>query len=180
MSQAKSLLALSLAGLLSATGCATAHLRGQYAPQSLPKNKEITHSGEKQTLASGHDWILFWGLLIYLPDVPGPITVALIAAVGVASGAVMINFAFAKESVPLALGGTVSGITNMGMMLGGMVMQPVVGLVLDRNWGGLLVDGARVYDAAAYRAGFSAMLAWTVVALILLAFMKETCCRAQR
>jgi MFS family permease len=124
--------------------------------------------------------VLFWSLLIYLPEVSGAVTVALVAAVGVASGAVMINFAFAKESVPLALGGTVSGITNMGMMLGGMVMQPVVGLVLDRNWGGLLVDGARVYDAAAYRAGFSAMLAWTVVALILLALMKETCCRAQR
>jgi MFS family permease len=124
--------------------------------------------------------VLFWSLLIYLPEVSGAVTVALIAAVGVASGAVMINFAFAKESVPLALGGTVSGITNMGMMLGGMVMQPVVGLVLDRNWGGLLVDGARVYDAAAYRAGFSAMLAWTVVALILLALMKETYCRAQR
>jgi len=124
--------------------------------------------------------ILFWSLLIYLPDVSGPVTVALIAAVGIASGAVMLNFAFAKESVPLALGGTVSGITNMGMMLGGMVMQPVVGLVLDRNWGSLLVDGARVYDAAAYRAGFTAMLAWTIAALILLAFMKETYCRAQR
>jgi sugar phosphate permease len=124
--------------------------------------------------------IVLWSLLVFLPDISGAVTVALIAAVGIASGVVTLTFAFAKESVPLALGGTVSGITNMAIIMGGMVMQPLVGVVLDRNWGGVLVEGARIYDAAAYRAGFAAMLVWAVAALVALAFTKETYCRAQR
>jgi predicted MFS family arabinose efflux permease len=135
----------------------------------------------KPVLAAGLTaTVLSWAALVFLPDVPRAVTVALIAVVGIASGAVMLTFAFAKESVPHALGGTVSGITNMGMMLGTMVMQPVVGIILDLNWRGALVDGARIYDAAAYRAGFAAMLAWAVLALGLLALMKETGCRVPR
>ena len=38
--------------------------------------------------------------------------------------------------MPARLGGTVSGIANMGVMLGGMFMQPLVGFVLDRHWSG--------------------------------------------
>jgi len=57
-------LAILLAGVLSGTGCATAHLKGEYSPQYLPSNqaKEITGTSEKSTLAKGHDWVLFWGL----------------------------------------------------------------------------------------------------------------------
>jgi hypothetical protein len=39
----------------------------------------------------------------------------------------MVGFAVAKESAPAALAGTAGGITNMGNMLGGMIMQPAVG-----------------------------------------------------
>ncbi len=56
-------LALSLAGLVSATGCATAHMRGEYAPQSLPRGGEVTNSSELNTLAEGHDWVLLWGIV---------------------------------------------------------------------------------------------------------------------
>jgi hypothetical protein len=38
------------------------------------------------------------------------------------------------ESVPLALAGTVSGISNMGMEMGPMILQPAIGLVLDLKW----------------------------------------------
>ena len=141
--------------------------------QRIGRRKPIYATGLVATLA-------FWSVLVFVPDLSRGALVAVLIGVSLACGAFIVTFAFAKESVPARLGGTVSGIANMGVMLGGMVMQPVVGLVLDRNWGGLLVDGARVYDAAAFRAGFTAMLAWTVAALILLAFMKETYCRAQR
>jgi len=38
-------------------------------------------------------------------------------------------------------------------------------------------DGVRVYDVDAYQAAFATMLAWGVVALVLLAFARETYCR---
>ena len=62
-------------------------------------------------------------------------------------------------------------------MIGGMVMQPLVGLVLDRHWAGVMANGARWYDFDAFRAAFSAMLAWCAISLVLIAFARETYCR---
>jgi hypothetical protein len=58
-----------------------------------------------------------------------------------------------------------------------MLLQPLVGWMLDRHWGGALVEGIRVYGQAAYQAGFALMVAWTVLALVLLCFTRETHCR---
>ena len=92
-------------------------------------------------------------------------------------GRELLVFAFAKESVPSTLGGSASGIANMGVMLGGMAMQPLVGVMLDLRWDGAMAHGARAYSMAAYQAGFSLMLAWGVLALACLAFAEETGCR---
>lgn len=56
-------------------------------------------------------------------------------------------------------------------------MQPLVGFILDRHWHGALVDGKRVFDFASYQQGFSLMLVWGVIALVLLLFTKETYCK---
>ena len=118
-----------------------------------------------------------WAMVFLVPGLPLALLVALLVATGIVSACVMVGFAIAKESAPAALAGTASGVANMGNMLGGMIMPPVVGWVLDRNWSGTLADGARIYDFAAYRAGFSPMLAWLALALLLLAFTRETHCR---
>jgi hypothetical protein len=68
-------------------------------------------------------------------------------------------------------------LVNMGVMLGPMLLQPLVGWALDTCWTGTLVDGVRRYDAAAYRAGFSLMIAWLALSLLLLLFTRETRCR---
>jgi hypothetical protein len=75
------------------------------------------------------------------------------------------------------LAGTVSGISNMGVMQGPMYMQPLVGVILDRHWQGALVDGKRVFDFASFQQGFSMILVWGVIALVLLLFTKETFCK---
>ncbi len=124
--------------------------------------------------------IVLWAAVILAPPLPRPALVALILCLGIATGVLVLFFAFAKESVPARLAGTASGIANMGVMLGGMVMQPLVGVVLDRHWTGKIAEGVRVYDLDAYRWGFAAMLAWCVVAIALLVLTKETYCRASR
>jgi hypothetical protein len=121
--------------------------------------------------------MLLWAIVLFVPGVGGAALVALLIAVGLASGAFILTFAFAKESVPAHLGGTASGIANMGVMLGGMIMQPLVGFILDRHWTGALVEGVRVYDLEAYRWGFAAMLAWGALSAALLRAAKETFCR---
>ena len=120
--------------------------------------------------------LLGWLAIIFLP-LPLWAVVALLIPVGFASGNIIIGFAWAKESVPLRLVGTASGVVNMGPLMGGMFLQPAVGWMLDRRWNGAIEGGARLYDAAAYQAGFTLMFGAAVVASIILTFARESHCR---
>ena len=121
--------------------------------------------------------LVLWAALIYLRQWPYAALCVLLCAIGFFSGCFIISFAFAKESAPARLAGTVSGISNMGVMQGPMYMQPLVGIILDRNWSGAMAGGNRMFEFASYQQGFSLVLLWGVVALLLLSMTKETYCR---
>jgi MFS family permease len=115
-----------------------------------------------------------WALVLFAPALsPGQLT-ALIAATGLCSASFIICWSLAKESVPVHLSGTISGVINMGIMLGATVLQPAVGWMLDRRWEGAVLDGVRIYSRGAYQAGFGLMMAWILLALVLLCFTRET------
>ncbi|HUW38478.1 MAG TPA: MFS transporter [Rhodocyclaceae bacterium] len=116
-----------------------------------------------------------WAVIVFLP-LPLWLLVLVLAVAGFAAGNIIIGFAWAKESVPLRLTGTASGFCNMGPLLGGMLLQPGVGWMLDRHWHGALANGARVYDAAAYQAGFGLILACVAASLLLILFARESRC----
>ncbi|MCF8030815.1 MAG: MFS transporter [Desulfohalobiaceae bacterium] len=120
-----------------------------------------------------------WFVIIFLPDLQFSLLVSLLIGTGFCSGCMVLSFAFAKESLPARLAGTVTGVVNMGVMLGPTILQPAVGLMLDRKWQGEMAEGARVYGLQAYQSGFSLMLAWAALALVLLVFTRETYCRQQ-
>lgn len=117
-----------------------------------------------------------WAVIILVPGLPVPLLTGLLILAGLASGCMVIGFAFVKESVPPRLGGTASGLVNMGTMSGPMILQPAVGLVLDMNWQGKLVDGIKIYGFETFRLGFSLMLAWTIASAVLIFFTRETNC----
>lgn len=120
---------------------------------------------------------LLWGVVIWIPDLPYALLIALLVVIGLASAVVIIGFAFAKESAPAALAGTATGIANMGNMLGGMIMQPVIGGMLDAAWSGTLSKGVRVYELSAYQSGFGFMIAWLALGTLAVFFSRETRCR---
>jgi MFS family permease len=121
-----------------------------------------------------------WITVLQFRGLPVSALVVLLALTGLASGAVMVSFAYAKESVPAHLAGTVSGVINMGNMLGGLIMQPAVGWLLDRYWDGTLQNGARVYSFEAYRVGFSLMLVWIIFGVFAALATRETHCHQTR
>jgi len=137
------------------------------------------HLGQRKPLyALGCLVILVgWGMLILIPDLPVGALVALLIAVGFFSGNMIIGFAFAKESAPVHLTGTASGVVNMGVMMGPMLLQPAVGWMLDRSWDGQTSGGVRIYSLEAYQSGFGLMLAWLALAMVLILFTRETHCR---
>jgi predicted MFS family arabinose efflux permease len=143
-----------------------------YGPASerIGRRKPLYFAGLVATLA-------LWSAVVFVPGLPPAALIALLLGVSMSSAAFIVTFAFAKESVPARVGGTASGIANMGVMVGGMVMQPLVGFILDANWRGGMSGGVRTYDFEAYRTAFACMIAWGVLALVLLAFTRETYCR---
>ncbi len=118
-----------------------------------------------------------WSMIVLIPNLSVSLLVSLLIIVGFASGNMIIGFAFAKESVPSRLSGTISGVTNMGVMMGPMILQPAVGWMLDRAWQGETINDVRVYNLEAYRNGFILMLAWLALALVLVLLTRETHCR---
>ena len=122
--------------------------------------------------------VIGWLLIFYWPTLPGAVLTILLLATSFISGCVIICFAFARESVPAHLGGTVIGLINMGFMLGPTLLQPAVGWMLDKNWKGDLLDGVKIYSLHAYHAGFILMIAWAALASVLMFFTKETYCRS--
>ncbi|NNJ99221.1 MAG: MFS transporter [Desulfatitalea sp.] len=118
-----------------------------------------------------------FSVALLIEGLPIPILVAALLIASFCANAVVITFAIAKESVPARLSGTISGMVNMGTMSGPMILQPAIGWMLDFKWHGHMEAGVRIYSFEAYRAGFSLMLAWLLLSLVLLIFIRETHCR---
>ena len=119
---------------------------------------------------------LGWAAMIYIPDVPLAVFVPIAAITSMCSGSVVLGFAFAKESVPAKFLGTISGTTNIGNMIGPMLLQPGIGWLVGRNWSGQMSQGVHIYDVHAFRVGFLLIVCWLVVSTILLSFTRETRC----
>ncbi len=93
---------------------------------------------------------------------------------GVFCSAENLCFAIVRENTPLHLAATAIGFTNMLIMLGGMITQPLVGIILDISWKGAMNHGIRSYDSFDYHLALSLIPMGMVVAAILGLFLKES------
>ena len=118
-----------------------------------------------------------WVTMFFVRELPLPAFIGVTALTGFANGSVIIGFAYSKESVPIHLAGTVSGIINTGHMIGPALLQPAIGWILDRMWAGDMVEGLRVYDLSAFETGFLLIIGWSILACVLVGFNKETHCQ---
>lgn len=114
-----------------------------------------------------------WIMVALLPDMPTPALIGVLMTIGFFSGSMVTGFAYAKMSVPAGLSGTVSGVVNMGVMMGPMIMQPAVGWMLDKNWGGEMIDESKIFSLSAYQSGFFLMALWAFFSFVLIMFTHE-------
>ncbi len=117
---------------------------------------------------------LGWSFIVLVPAIHTVLLISLLLLIGFASGCMIIGFAYVKESVPGHLAGTVSGVVNMGVMMGPMILQPAVGWMLDQGWNGEYINGIKIYDESTYQTGFMLMMAWVIVSFVLVLFTSET------
>jgi predicted MFS family arabinose efflux permease len=96
-------------------------------------------------------------LLLYLPALPWALAAILLFLNGVGASSMILSYGAARESNPPETSGAVYGIVNTGVVGSGALFQPLIGALLDANWHGALVEGARVYDAQAYAIAFGVL-----------------------
>jgi MFS family permease len=123
------------------------------------------------TAASFALWALFVGTLGALP-LWG--VYALFFVMGVAGGAFVLTWPIGREVNPPALAGVAVAVVNLGGFLGAALTQGPLGAVLDARWGGVMLDGARVYPLEAYRAAFGLCAAFVLVAALMTLAFRET------
>lgn len=96
---------------------------------------------------------------------------------GAGGSSMTVCFSSVKELNSLNYSSTSLGLMNMCIVGSGAVMQPLIGWLLDLNWDGTLVDGARIYSADTYVYALSSLIIVNAVALIASFLLRETRCR---
>ena len=118
-----------------------------------------------------------WAILFYANGLSLTAFIVIAAVTSFACGAVILGFAYCRESVPVQYFGASNATVNIGNMVGPALLEPAIGWVLDKNWSGKTVRGVHVYGLHAYQAGLMLIVAWSALALLLLIFTKETNCK---
>ncbi len=123
--------------------------------------------------------ILVFYAIVYRTPESEFFLVLLIFLCGIFGSSVTVCFTVVREHNHARYASTGLGLMNMFVVGSGAVMQPTIGWLLDLNWKGVMLDGARIYDAKAYEIGFSSLLVVMTFALISTFMLKETYCRSQ-
>ncbi len=119
---------------------------------------------------------LLWLVMLFGPELSLTATRALLVITGMATGGMVVSYAAAREHSPSHLAGAAVGLVNMAAVGGGALLQPIVGLLLDFNWNGEMLEGARVYDVGTYHAALTTLPICTIVALCAALLIRETGC----
>lgn len=92
---------------------------------------------------------------------------------GFAGSAMVLGFAVVKDRNDPASSASAMAVVNTFVVGSGALLQPLIGWLLDRNWAGEVVDGARVYGAGAYAAALAILPPLFVLALLAAAATRE-------
>ncbi len=121
--------------------------------------------------------LLALAVLVYYTPSKTPLLMMLIFLIGAGGSAMTVCFGSVKELNDVNYSSTSLGLMNMCIVGSGAVMQPLIGWLLDLNWTGEMLDGARVYAASNYSLAFNSLLILNFTAFIAGLFLRETHCR---
>ncbi len=117
--------------------------------------------------------------ILYVPNLPLPLLGTLMFLLGITSSGFLPVFALVKEFHPTRISATAMGFMNMINMIGGALIQPFVGWLLDFFWNGAMHDGIREFSVQSYQYALSSLPIGLAIALCLTPFVTETYCRPQ-
>lgn len=118
-------------------------------------------------------------LVIYGPTLPLWMITSLLFLNGLGAASMLLTFALGRELNAPRSSGAAYGMVNTAVVGSGAVFQPLVGHLLDLNWGGAMEAGARLYTPEAFRLAFLSLTVGYVIALVAGSLIRETHCRQQ-
>lgn len=119
-------------------------------------------------------------VLLYVPGLSLTAIYIVLFVFGFFSSVQILVFAICHEASQMKIAGTAIALTNMVVMVGGNVFQPVIGELLDMRWVNTMTHGARVYPAEAYQIALSVIPVSIFLAIIITLFIRETHCSVKR
>src|SRR3990167_7481360 len=118
--------------------------------------------------------------VFYSPTINVSALYAIFFMIGFCCGAHPLCFALGKENNPIQISGTAVAVTNMLIMTGGVIFQPVVGKLLDlHTHSPINADGLPTYAASDYTFALSVVPLGVALGIFLSFFLKETYCESQ-
>lgn len=117
-----------------------------------------------------------WLFVVLFDGLPIRIAIVLLVASAACSGAMPLSYALGREAASSEHSDIVTGAVVTGIMLGPAIVQPLTGWLVDLYWNGATEAGLRIYDAASFKIAFLPMLAWMVLASLLVFTVEETYC----
>lgn len=119
-------------------------------------------------------------VVFYAPGIEVSMLSTIFFMIGFCCGAHPLCFALGKENNPIQISGTAVATTNMLIMLGGVIFQPVVGKLLDLHTATpLSTNGLAVYTPSDYTFALSVVPLGVALGIFLSLFLKETRCESQ-
>lgn len=124
--------------------------------------------------------IILFSMLIYLPGFSFITLNSVLFMLGFFASTQVLVFVVGRESAPSYLPGAALSITNMFVMLGGVLCQPLIGFMLDLTWDGRMIGHVRLYSATGYQFALSMLPLGIMIALLLTFLLSETYPRIEK
>lgn len=131
--------------------------------------------------------VMFWGTLVSLLTITAVIYIPSWSILGVSTLLFLFGFSISsfllcftmirEVSAPL-LAATAIGFMNAFDALFGALSDPLTGKVLDSQWSGMTLNGARIFSVSAYKMAFLTLPIFLIIALFSLWKVKETYCKS--
>ncbi len=119
-------------------------------------------------------------IVFYMPGINISSLNLMFFMIGFCCGAHPLCFALGKESNPIQISGTSVAVTNMLIMAGGAIFQPIVGQLLDwHTTSPVGADGLPTYMSADYTFALSVIPIGVALGIFLSLFLKETYCESR-
>lgn len=160
----------SLASICAAVifiGCGIGSILAAKVAERLKSNK-------KTTILFAIGLVLTFAIAVYSDAIGFWAGITLFGLCSIFSGAGTLVFDMTYRYVPSNFAGTSTGYTNMFVMSGGLIFQPLLGHLLDffRN-GKVNTDGTPLYDIVMYRSSFMCVIAFVIISVIGMLFVTE-------